>query len=78
MKRLLAWVEKILSVPVVQAVDTLTGNSIAVGKVFYAGKSRLVVVAFEETAENIRIITVHPIRASQYWLRLQSGRWKKK
>lgn len=64
--------------PVVQAEDMLTGNSVAVGEAQYGGKDRLLAVIYEETERDIRIITVHPIRASQYRMRLQRGRWKKK
>ncbi|MBI3323194.1 MAG: DUF4258 domain-containing protein [Candidatus Omnitrophica bacterium] len=73
-----AVVEKVLAAPLVEATDTLTGNRVAVGEVFYAGKIRFIVVVFEEMAEGIRVVTVHPIRASQYRMRLHSGRWKRK
>lgn len=71
-------VEKVFAHPVVQAEDMLTGNSVAVGEAQYGGKDRLLAVIYEETERDIRIITVHPIRASQYRMRLQRRRWKEK
>lgn len=73
-----AAVGKVLNAPLVQAIDTLTGNTVAVGEASYAGKIRLLVVAYDETEDSVRVITVHPIRASQYRMRLKNGRWRKK
>jgi hypothetical protein len=73
-----AVVKKVLETPLVRATDTLTGNMVAVGKAPYAGKTRLLVVAYDETVDSVRVITVHPIRASQYRMRLKNGRWKEK
>jgi len=70
-----AIVEEVLAHPVVEATDTLTGYSIAVGKASYARKDRLFAVIYEETGHRIEIVTAHPIRASQYRMRLQRGRW---
>lgn len=71
-----AVVEEVLANPLVEATDTLTGYSIAVGEGSYAGKGRTVAVTYEETGHSIEIVTAHPIRASQYRMRLQRGRWK--
>ena len=71
-------VEKVFAHPVVQATDTLTGHSIVVGKGTYAGTERMLAVTYDETGDSIQIVTVHPIRASQYRMRLQRGRWKPK
>lgn len=73
-----AAVEKVLDAPIIRATDTLTGNRVVVGEAPYAGKTRLLVVVYEEAEGDVRIITVHPIRASQYRMRLQRGRWKKR
>ncbi len=73
-----AAVEGVFAKPVVRAEDTLTGNSVAVGEAQYGGKDRLLAVIYEETERDVRIITVHPIRASQYRMRLQRRRWKEK
>ena len=63
-------VERVFAHPIVLAEDTLTGNSVVVGEALYGGKNRLLVVVYEETGQHIRIVTVHPIRASQYRMRL--------
>jgi hypothetical protein len=73
-----AAVEKVFAHPVVRVEDMLAGNLVAVGEAQYGRKDRLLAVIYEETERDIRIITVHPIRASQYRMRLQRGRWKKK
>jgi hypothetical protein len=69
-------IEEALRHPMVHATDTLTGYSIAVGKGSYGGVSRLLTVIYEETEETLEIVSVHPIRMSQYRMRLQRGRWK--
>ena len=73
-----ALVEKVIAHPIVQAEDTLTGNSVMVGEARYRGKDRLLAVIYEEAEQGIRVVTVHPIRASQYRMRLQRGRWREK
>ena len=69
-------IEQALTHPLVQAIDTLTGYSIVVGKGSYGATDRLLTVIYEETEQEIQIVSVHPIRASQYRMRLQRGRWK--
>ena len=62
--------------PVVHATDTLTGYSIAVGKGHYGEGVRLLAVIYEDTTATREVVSVHPIRASQYRMRLQRGRWR--
>ena len=69
-------IEKAMAHPVVEAIDTLTGYSIVVGKGLYGTTDRLLAVIYEETEHEIQIVSVHPIRVSQYRMRLQRGRWK--
>ncbi len=69
-------IEKALAHPIVEAVDTLTGYSIVVGKGLYGAANRLLTVVYEETEHEIQVVSVHPIRVSQYRMRLQRGRWK--
>ncbi len=73
-----AAVEKVFAHPVMWMEDTLTDNLVVVGEALYSGKSRLLAVVYEETEHNIRIVTIHPIRASQYKMRLLKGRWKER
>lgn len=70
-------IEQVLTHSIVRATDTLTGYSVAVGKGPYGGRvERLLAVICEETPQQLEIVSVHPIRASQYRMRLQRGRWK--
>ena len=73
-----AVVEAVLAHPIVKATDTLTGYSIAIGKGSYGRTDRTFAVVYEETERSIEVVTIHPIRASQYRMRLQRGRWKVK
>lgn len=73
-----AAVEGVFAKPLVRAEDTLTGNLVVVGEARYGRKERPLAVIYEETEQDVRIITVHPIRASQYRMRLQRRRWKEK
>lgn len=69
-------VGQVFAHPIVQATDTLTGYSIVVGKGLYGRGDRLLTVIYEEGEDQLEIVSVHPIRASQYRMRLQRGRWK--
>ena len=69
-------IEEALAHPIVEVTDTLTDYSIVVGKGPYGRTNRLLAVIYEETAQQIEIVSVHPIRVSQYRMRLQRGRWK--
>ena len=69
-------ITQVLAHSIVQAIDTLTGYSVAVGKGPYGRTDRLLAVIYEETPQQLEIVSVHPIRASQYRMRLQRGRWK--
>ena len=69
-------IEDVLNRPTVQATDTMTGYSIAIGKGAYGETGCLLAVIYEETEDAREIVSVHPIRVSQYRMRLQRGRWK--
>ena len=69
-------IAQVLAHSIVQATDTLTGYSVAVGKGPYGRTDRLLAVIYEETSQQLKIVSVHPIRVSQYRMRLQRGRWK--
>lgn len=69
-------VSQVLAHSIVRATDTLTGYSVAVGKGPYGRADRLLAVIYEESPRQIEVVSVHPIRASQYRMRLQRGRWR--
>ena len=69
-------INEVFAHPILQATDMLTDYSIVVGNGPYGPADRLLTVIYEETDQEIRIVSVHPIRASQYRMRVRRGRWK--
>jgi len=57
--------------------DTKTGYDIAVGRAFYKDKLREMSVTYEETIDEIKIITIHPLRIYEKISKIKSGRWHK-
>lgn len=55
--------------------DTKTGYDIAVGKAFYKNKLREMAVTYEETNDEIKIVTIHPLRMYEKFSKVKSGRW---
>ena len=56
--------------------DTETGYKIAVSEAAYRGGTHLMMVAFEETDEDIVAVTIHPLDAKDVKVKLRSGRWR--
>ena len=57
--------------------DKATQKLIAVASVKYKDKIREFVVAYEETEEEVRLVTIHPLKSNQKFSRIQSKRWQK-
>lgn len=57
--------------------DLQTGNYAAVKKTWYKDKWREMVVVYREEEEEIKLITIHPLKPYQKEARITSGRWKK-
>ena len=57
--------------------DNQTDNLIAVGKRNYEGRKRDIMVAFEEIAEGLVLITIHPLKTGQKERRVKRDRWTK-
>jgi len=55
--------------------DEITGHHVALKEVSYAGKRRLIMVAYDIKDDIVEIITVHPIGGRQVEARINSGRW---
>jgi len=55
--------------------DEVTGHFIAVKEVLYAGKRRLIMVAYDTKDDVVEIITVHPVGREQVEARVKSWRW---
>jgi precorrin-6B methylase 2 len=49
---------------------------IAVGNAKHKGKVREFAVAYERTKEEIKLITIHPLKPHQKQHRIESGRWQ--
>jgi len=57
--------------------DSATQKLVAVSFAKYRGKIREFSLIYEETEEEIRLITIHPLKTYQKLGRIQSKRWKK-
>lgn len=58
-------------------LDTVTGLLVAVKSVFYAGKHRDMALIYLENEDEVRCITIHPLKRNQKLQRLNSKRWRK-
>lgn len=58
-------------------LDNETNNIIAVKKVKYKSKTREMALAYRETAQEVILITIHPLKTYQKISRINSGRWTK-
>ena len=68
--------EKILKDAEQEYLDAGTKHRIAVKKLFYAGRLRNMVVAYDIIEDNIAIITIYPIKTSEIQNKIDSGRWR--
>ncbi len=57
-------------------VDKVEGYTIAVKKLQYSGRDRNMMIAFEESGNDVTIITIHPISDEKISNRIRSGRWE--
>jgi len=53
--------------------DTKTGYSVAIDEAFYKDKLREMAVAYEEAVNEVRIITIHPIKPYEKINKIKSG-----
>ena len=56
--------------------DSATGHYVALHRCEFEGKSRDMVLTYDNKKYAIEIITVHPIKPYQKHSRVSSGRWK--
>jgi hypothetical protein len=71
------WPRKIVQEAQIYYHDNRTNNLIAIGKRLYKGKSRNIMVAFEEKLDTLELITIHPLKENQKKRRIERGRWTK-
>ena len=57
--------------------DKETGKNIAIEKVRFKVRLREMTVVYEEREDEIRLITVHPLKVLQRIRRIKSGRWQR-
>jgi hypothetical protein len=58
-------------------IDTETGHTIAIMNTAIYGKERDIMVAYKYDNEDVKLITIHPLKEGQKENRIQSGRWRK-
>jgi hypothetical protein len=58
-------------------IDIATGNTIAVARVVIYAKERDVMVAYNYEEENVKLLTIHPLKEGQKENRIKSGRWRR-
>lgn len=58
-------------------IDNKTGYSIAVLKVSLYDKERDVMIAYIYEGEDVKLLTIHPLKEGQKENRIKTGRWRK-
>jgi len=58
--------------------DTKTGYKIVIGEAHYRNKFREMVLVYEETIDEIIIITIYPLKSYEKISKIKSGRWQKR
>lgn len=57
--------------------DTIEDTEIAIKKLYYNGRIRNMMIAFQKKNGLVEIITIHPITEEKIMNRLAKGRWIK-
>lgn len=58
-------------------IDTETGHTIAVSNAMIYDKERDIMVAYNFEGENVKLLTIHPLKEGQKENRIKSGRWRR-
>ena len=58
-------------------LDVKTQHRIALKEMEFGGKRREMMVSYDEKADRVEIITVHPLKPYQKYHRVKTGRWWK-
>ncbi len=58
--------------------DSTTNYYVVVDTIYYKGKSREMVVVYQETVDKIEIVTIHPLKIDEKLSKIKNGRWIKK
>ena len=57
-------------------LDKETGHSIAIMKTVFCGKIKEIMVAYVTEEDDVKLLTIHPLKAGQKENRIKSGRWR--
>ncbi len=55
--------------------DTATGMYVALKRMQFQGVTRDIALVYTRSGDEIRLVTIHPIREGQAERRIQMGRW---
>lgn len=69
--------EKIFNQTKEHYYDKIAKHNVAIDSVELKGKIREMAVIYDELADRVEIITVHPLKPYQKISRVKSGRWKR-
>lgn len=68
---------QIIEFPEQEYFDTLAKRNIAIKKLYFEGKLRNIVVAYDIIKDRIEIVTVHIISSKEIENKVRVGRWRK-
>jgi len=57
--------------------DVKTGYRVVIGKAYYRDKLREMAVVYEETEDEVIIITIYPLKLYEKISKTRTGRWQK-
>ena len=57
--------------------DNLTKKKVAVKRVLYKDRNRDMAVIYEEDLEQVKLVTIHPLKFLQKFNRIKTKRWRK-
>ncbi|MBL7150609.1 hypothetical protein ISS86_01620 [Candidatus Microgenomates bacterium] len=57
--------------------DILENNFIAIKKMLYGGKMKEIMICYTKKGQDVKIISIHPIRNNQIQNRIKNKRWIK-
>jgi len=56
--------------------DKETGHFIAIMRTVFCGKIKEIMVAYVTEEDDVKLLTIHPLKAGQKENRIKSGRWR--
>ena len=68
--------KRIIESPNQEYFDTFSRRNISVKKLYFEGRMRNILVAYDIIKRNIEIVTIHVISSKEISNKIRSGRWK--